>query len=455
MTTANRHGDLQQPGRAQPTAKSKIGLIVALSMAAGLIAAVVLVAMPFIPAKENVLTGGVLLGFALGWALLAVLSVRFSDQPQRWAAAPATFMAVAGLVSLSGSAAVQSGFSWVWPPVLFGLVVWMFLRVRRNMRSRIGRWLLYPVLAVLMVATVGGGYQTVRQSIDARAYPMPGQLVDVGGHRMHIYCTGSGSPTVILEPGQGGASSDSGWVAPTLARDSTVCVYDRAGRGWSDPANGPQDARQIAADLHTLLERAHVPGPYVLAGHSAGGLYVQTFAAHYPDQVAGLVLLDSTAPKPGPALPARTESYDVLGRVSAVFSAVAHLGAGRLIAQTAYGSLPPHFRDEARANASTAPFLASWIEESGAANTSMQQAASLTNLDGKPLVVVTADTGNAAGWEQAQDKMATLSTNSSHRVAKDTTHRTLLHDETDSAQAIQAIHDVVVAVRTSRPLAPR
>ena len=190
------------------------------------------------------------------------------------------------------------------------------------------------------------------------------------------------------------------------------------------------------------------------AGRSLfGGLYVQTFAANYPDQVAGLVLLDSTAPKPGPALPTRTESYDVLGRISAVFSAVAHLGAGRLIAQTAYSSLPPHFRGEARANASTAPFLASWIEESGAANTSMQQAASLTNLDGKPLVVLTADTGNAAGWEQAQDKMATLSTNSSHRVAKDTTHRTLLHDETDSAHAIQAIHDVVRSVRTGSPLA--
>jgi hypothetical protein len=144
MTTATRHGDLQQPGRAQPTAKSRIGLIVALSMAAGLIAAVILVAMPFIPATENALTGVVLLGFALGWTLLAVLSTRFSDQPQRWAAAPAMFMAVAGLISLSGSAAVQAGFRWVWPPVLFGLVVWMILRVRRNMRSRNGRWLLYP-----------------------------------------------------------------------------------------------------------------------------------------------------------------------------------------------------------------------------------------------------------------------------------------------------------------------
>src|SRR5215212_11484516 len=454
MTTTTQDRDVQMPGRPEPTPRAHLGLIVAASLAAGLVAALALVATPFIPAKENVLTGVVLLAFALGWALLAVLSTRFSSQPQRWAAAPTAFMAVAGVISfLPPGSVVQDVFGWVWPPVLFGLVVWMIIRVRRQVRSRAARWLLYPVLAMLMVAAVGGGYETARESLDARIYPMPGQLVDVGGHRMHIYCTGSGSPTVILEPGQGGASSDSGWVAPTLARDSTVCVYDRAGRGWSDPADGPQDATRIAADLHTLLERAQVPEPYVLAGHSSGGLYVQTFAANYPDQVAGLVLLDSTAPRPSPALPTRTESYDVLGRVSAVFSAVARLGAGRLIVQGSYGSLPPHFRGEARANASTAPYLASWIEEFVAANTSMQQAAALTNLDDKPLVVVTADTGNAAGWEQAQDKMATLSTNSSHRVAKDTTHATLLHDETDAAQASQAIHDVLRSVRTGSPLA--
>src|SRR5829696_6476733 len=158
MTTATRRGDLQQPGRAQPTAKSRIGLIVALSMAAGLIAAVLLVAMPFVPANEHALTGVVLLGFALGWALLAVLSVRFSDQPQRWAAVPATFMAVAGLVALSGSATVQAVVGWVGPPLLFGLVVWMIVKVRHHMRSRIGRWLLYPVLAGLMIAAIGGGY---------------------------------------------------------------------------------------------------------------------------------------------------------------------------------------------------------------------------------------------------------------------------------------------------------
>ena len=326
MTTATRHGDLQQTGRAHPTAKFRIGSIVALSMAAGLLAAVVLVAMPSIPARENVLTGVVLLAFALGWALLAVLSDRFSDQTQRWAAAPATFMGVAGLVALTGSAAVQAVFGWVWPPVLFGLVVWMFLRVRRQMPSRIGRWLLYPVLAVLMIASVGGGYATVRESLDD---PPPGQLIDVGGHRLHLHCTGSGSPTVVLEPGGGEPSSTLNRIAPAVARDTTVCVYDRAGRGWSDPANGPQDGNHIAADLHTLLQRAHIPGPYVLAGHSFGGLYVQSFAAQFPDQVAGMVLLDSTAAKPSPAQPTNTDPYNVIGRVAALTAATAHLGAPR------------------------------------------------------------------------------------------------------------------------------
>ena len=203
----------------------------------------------------------------------------------------------------AGSAVVQDVLGWVWPPALFGLVVWMFLRARRQLRSRSARWLLYPVLAVLVVASVGGGYETVRESLDARAYPMPGQLVDVGGHRLHLHCTGSGSPTVVLEPGQGGVSSDLGWIAPAVARDTRVCVYDRAGRGWSDAADGPQDGAQIAADLHTLLDRAHVPGPYVLAGHSFGGLYVQTFAAQLsgPGRRPGAPGLHRTQTGPGPA----------------------------------------------------------------------------------------------------------------------------------------------------------
>ncbi len=102
---------------------------------------------------------------------------------------------------------------------------------------------------------------------------MPGRLVDVGGHRLHLSCTGSGSPTVVLEAGGGAMAANLGWITPAVAHDTTICVYDRAGRGWSEDADAPQDAVAISTDLHTLLQRAGVPGPYVIAGHSFGGLY--------------------------------------------------------------------------------------------------------------------------------------------------------------------------------------
>jgi pimeloyl-ACP methyl ester carboxylesterase len=260
--------------------------------------------------------------------MLAVLSVRFTDQPQRWAAVPALLMGLGGLLLIAFGSAVRQVLDWVWPPVMLAVAIWMIVRVRRQLRSRGGRWLLYPVIAMLALASIGGGYQTVGAAADAKAYPPPGQLIDVGGHRLHLHCTGSGSPTVVLEPGAGEMSSNLGWITPAVAQDTRVCVYDRAGRGWSEPADTAQDGAQIATDLHTLLQRGHVPGPYVLAGHSFGGLYVLTFAARYPGEVAGMVLVDSTAPasRPGTASPGDGGSYDVLGRVSALVSASARLG---------------------------------------------------------------------------------------------------------------------------------
>ena len=449
-----RHDDVRQPERLQPSPMGRIGAVVSASLAVGLLTAVALVAAPFIPARVNVLIGVVLLAFASGWALLAVLSVRFSDQPQRWAAAPAMFLAVAGVVSLlPPGSEVQKVFGWVWPPLLLGLVVWMVVQARRQLRSRTRRWLLYPLLAALALSSMGGGYETAREAIDATAYPAPGQLIDVGGHRLHLSCTGSGSPTVILEPGLGEASSAMAWIAPAVAGDTRVCVYDRAGRGWSDAADGPQDAVQTATDLHTLLERAHIPGPYVLVGHSFGGLYVLTFAATYPDQVAGLVLLDSTAPKPGPAPPTKNGSYDLVGRLSTLLSAVAHLGAAHLTGDS-YDTLPPRSRDEARAKVSTARSLESSINEFREGALAMHQAAALDDFDGKPLIVLTAGREHDGTWQAAQNTLATLSTNSRHRIVTDATHASLVLDESDATAASQAIRDVVAAVRTARPLPP-
>jgi pimeloyl-ACP methyl ester carboxylesterase len=184
----------------------------------------------------------------------------------------------------------------------------MFIRVRRDLHSRSGRALLYPVVAFLALASIGGAYATVGAAADARAYPMSGQLIDVGGHRLHLNCTGSGSPTVVLQPGGGDMASSLGWIAPAVAQHTRVCVYDRAGRAWSEPADHPQDGYQVAADLHALLQTAGVPGPYVLAGHSFGGQYVLAYAARYPNDVAGMVLIDATnvpsSPKPGAKPPA-------------------------------------------------------------------------------------------------------------------------------------------------------
>src|SRR5215218_575032 len=179
-----------RPSHPDPGPRGNIGWIVAGSLATGLVAALLLAAAPFIPAEESAVTGAVLCGFALGWVMLAVLSVRFTDQPQRWAAAPALFMGLGGLLLVGFGSSVHQVLNWVWPPALLALAIWMIVRARRQLRSRSRRWLLYPVIAMLALAAVGGGYETVGEATD-EDYPMPGQLIDVGGHRLHLNCTGS------------------------------------------------------------------------------------------------------------------------------------------------------------------------------------------------------------------------------------------------------------------------
>lgn len=444
------------PAATPPAAREPRGRlrrIVAASLATGLIAALLLVAAPFVPAQEDSLTGAALVGFAAGWAMLVVLSARFTAAPQRWAAAPAVFMGLGGLVLAAFGPSGRTVFDWVWPPTMLVLTIWMTARVRRRVPSRGGRHLLYPVIAALALASIGAGYQTVAAATDAQAHPMPGQLVDVGGHRLHLSCTGSGSPTVVLEPGAGEMAANLGWITPAVARSTHVCVYDRAGRGWSEPTDTPQDGAQIATDLHTLLHRAGVPGPYVLAGHSFGGLYVLAFADRYPDEVPGMVLVDTTAPGIPTAANSRGES-DVLKRISALTSTAARFGLSRVYAQLSYGDLPAQSRDEVRASGATASTLRSTIDEYAQASTSMQEAAALHDFGHKPLVVLTAGLGNDATWSTAQDRLAKLSSNAVHRVVDGATHEALVADRRYAATTTQAILDVVTSIRTTRPLTP-
>jgi pimeloyl-ACP methyl ester carboxylesterase len=426
------------------------------SFASGFLAALLLVAAPFIPARESEITGAVLCGLSLGWAMLTILSVRFTDQPQRWAAAPALFMGAGGLLLVLFGPATDRVLTWVWPPALLALVIWMFIQSRQHLHGRSKGWLIHPVLAMLALASVGGGYQTLGAAADAKVYPMPGQLIDVGGHALHLSCTGTGSPTVVLQPGGGEMSSNHGWIAPAVANDTRVCVYDRAGRGWSEPANTAQDATQIATDLHTLLQRGNIPGPYVLAGHSFGGLYVLTFAAMYPDEVAGMVLIDSTDPapsdKPGAATPAAPGAYDILGRVSTLISTSARLGLGRLYAPSEVANLPPKYRDEVRANIASPSNLRSTLDEYIQATTSMEEAASLRDFADKPLAVLTAGIGNDTQHQASQEALANLSTNHLHATIDWASHEALVGEQDGAALTTQAIRQVTSSVRNSGPL---
>ncbi len=235
-------------------------------------------------------------------------------------------------------------------PALLVLVVWVWRHARREMHSWAGVWLLNPVWSFLVLFASAARTREVSQTT-APAVAMRGSALRCRTVPAPLECHGSRGPTVILEPGAGGSAASMGLIAPAVARDSRVCVYDRAGRGWSDPAASPPDGAQIATDLHTLLSRARVPGPYVLAGHSFGGLYVRTYAAKYPEQVAGLVLVDSTAADIKPVSQPKAGSYSVLKHVSSLVATTSRLGLGRLLADTSFsiyrqstGRCPRHRR---------------------------------------------------------------------------------------------------------------
>jgi pimeloyl-ACP methyl ester carboxylesterase len=156
---------------------------------------------------------------------------------------------------------------------------------------RIGGVLFGLILTALLSALAYERIMTVR---DRGAYPPPGELVDVGGYRLHMHVTGEATdlPTVILEHGGMGMSAQWGWIQPELARHTRVVAYDRPGMGWSDPGPADQDARRLIEDVRFGLEQLGIDGPYVLVGHSLGGLTARLFAGSYPDEVAGVVLID-------------------------------------------------------------------------------------------------------------------------------------------------------------------
>jgi pimeloyl-ACP methyl ester carboxylesterase len=327
---------------------------------------------------------------------------------------------------------------------------------------RIGKALLWSVVVLLVLAIVGAIYQAVATELAERAYPPPGEMVDVGGYSLHINCVGQGSPTVLLDAGSGAFSAHWVRVQQEVSGTTRVCAYDRAGMGWSEMGPDPRDAKQVSSELHTLLKGAGIKGPYVLVGHSFGGLYMQTYAARYPDEVAGVVLVDSsTDPDQFSQRPEAQDSNEPQKQTSAVVpklvrfgvSLPARLGIVRLLAKLdpAPPELPPQQRAQIDALAPSTRGVSTFALEF-LAPTQTLRLGSPGSLGNKPLAVVTAGKSEPS-WLKRQDKLATLSSNSIHRVVKGATHTSLLYDRSDLQATSAAIVEVVSAVRNDRPLA--
>ena len=336
-------------------------------------------------------------------------------------------------------------------------------------KSRVFVWLkritLWLVIGIVALGALGAIYQAVATEMDKRAYPPPGQMVDVGDYRLHLYCTGAnvnGSPTVILE--QGGGGNTLGWflVQPEVAKATRVCSYDRAGQGWSDAAPEPRDGESIAKDLHTLLQNAGIPGPYVLAGHSYGGLFVRAYAAYYPEEVVGLVLLDSAHPDEWTRTPEGQAQYQSDSQVYGVARILARLGLLRFgpnpfkVTPSSLPGLSVQQSAEWNALVSTAQFWDATDAESRVILETMVQVRAAPSLGDLPLMVVTAgaNTGVDGQWVAYQNELAALSTNSAHIVIDGATHQALWADPQGAQASSVAILKVVEAARSGDPLKP-
>jgi pimeloyl-ACP methyl ester carboxylesterase len=450
-TSTRRHrssGATDPCGELRPGA----GPTIVASLVAGALAALVLVLVVLPGATEGATTGLVLLGFGVGWASMGFLSVRRTRQPQRWAYVPAAAMGATGaaLALFTPSDRTMTALTWVWPPLLLALAVWMLGQVRRSVTGT-ARWLLVAVISTLVLGAVGATYAEIRLVSDDVHDAAPGRLYDVGGHRLHLDCRGQGSPTVVLSNGLGGISTGWARITAPVAATTRVCAYDRAGQGWSDEAATPRDGVHSAQDLHTLLAAAGEDGPSVLVGHSTGGAVAMTYAARYPDQVAGMVLLDSSSPVQL-ALPAFPAQYRWMMRpLYGVLPTLSRLGATQLVPGTSH--LPEPDATTVDAMAATPKSYRSQRDEVSILPDLFTQARTLTTCGDRPLAVLTASATSArtAGWDRAQDQLAALSTNAVHSTV-DSTHEGLLEDAGPAAESVRAITAVLDSVRTGDPL---
>jgi pimeloyl-ACP methyl ester carboxylesterase len=303
------------------------------------------------------------------------------------------------------------------------------------------RWTLRAIVGlsslIAVPALAGATYQWLATRRDLAANPAPGQLVDIGGYRLHLWCTGSGSPAVILDNGLGGSSAGWGFVQPDVARFTRACSYDRAGMGYSDPGPSPRTARRIASELATLLDRSGIAGPVVLVGASIAGFNVRVFASDHPERAAGLVLVDASHEADAHEVPRMARFVPLLSRVGVLRFFGVSFGQN-------VESLPPAVQPYAQATRFRAAGYQAAADEIIHIRESVSEVRSSRRKLEIPVAVVTGARGADEHWRALQQDLTSLSDRGCLMIARHSGHVVSVDEP---AVVVDAIRTVVETAR--------
>ncbi len=321
--------------------------------------------------------------------------------------------------------------------------------------------LLAAVAVLLSLVLAGMIYEERGRRSDAQRFLPLGELIDIGGRRLHLLAKGTEGPTVVIEQGAGEPSLSWFGLQAEISQFARVCLYDRAGYQWSDPVAGPRSIEDRVKDLHALLVKDGVPGPYVLVAHSYGGFLVRLFARDYGDSVAGLVLVDT----PDEGVYFRREvlsRYSQIAAMLAMMKVLSRIGLPRLVTRWMAGrssEVPGPVTEQLNAGMVRREYLAAASDDIASlkrAQPWLSKPGALRSLGDIPVVVITHGQpfpGPFAvlenGWREGQERLAALSTNSALLVAEKANH--MIHQD-EPEIVVNAIHRVVRAVRAGERL---
>jgi pimeloyl-ACP methyl ester carboxylesterase len=305
----------------------------------------------------------------------------------------------------------------------------------------------YRLFTAIIPCVTGAGclYQAAAAARDMRNYPPPGSMLAIDGCGMHVQTAGSGSPTVVLEAGLGGMSSAWAWIQAETAKFSRVISYDRAGLGWSEMAIAPKTARLAVDRLRAILQYTEAFPPYILVGHSMGGLLIRVFADLFPDEVAGMVQVDAAHPDMHMRSAAIDRHMRTGFRVLRAVPLLVQLGYIRLTGffNAWTEGLPPQQAAETKAFLSSFRHLRTTRDESLAWETVCAEVRDTGTLGNIPLAVVTACHAVLPGHPEMQEELVALSRDSIHMTVRGANHVTLITQREHAQSVVEAIRIVV------------